>query len=459
MPAITRWSRRTAWSGRAPSGASSSRRSGGSGQASGPSFATASSSSTADVARSLTHAACRVPNSRRRSSRPSAQPHEQAGAAVARLGVDVIELQPPGGHQVHQQRQVAAHVDDEVLAAPPHARDRPAHEGVERRVERLQRVDARRERRLDLRAAERGAQPARHNLDFWQFRHGAECDTLGSAACRRGRFERAAGGNPAGSRLQGTNARVPTPPRDAVTKEGLDVYSRASPRAPLRLRAPHAPAGPRRRGAGGRRHLPGACLRRLEREPLLVGVRRHRARRHRRLVPRRSGPRDEGPQQPARGRAGSRPRAVRRDRRPAGACRRTGTVFTGLHADATAYDEKGSTGVDGWRAGIRVNGQGRRLVRVPAGVLVDRPADAAHRPPDLHLQRAARRDLRAQHRLSARSRAGGDDARQHHARRARRRPPGPVGEGRGPLGRRRPGCTGRRRSRHRRRPTTPACAC
>ena len=35
----------------------------------------------------------------------------------------------------------------------------------------------------------------------------------------------------------------------------------------------------------------------------------------------------------------------------------TGTVFTGLHADATAYDEKGSTGVDGWRAGIRVNGR------------------------------------------------------------------------------------------------------
>ena len=33
-----------------------------------------------------------------------------------------------------------------------------------------------------------------------------------------------------------------------------------------------------------------------------------------------------------------------------------GTVITGLHADATAYDEKGSSGVDGWRAGIRVDG-------------------------------------------------------------------------------------------------------
>lgn len=34
-----------------------------------------------------------------------------------------------------------------------------------------------------------------------------------------------------------------------------------------------------------------------------------------------------------------------------------GTVITGLHADATAYDEKGSSNVDGWRAGIRVNGR------------------------------------------------------------------------------------------------------
>ncbi len=34
-----------------------------------------------------------------------------------------------------------------------------------------------------------------------------------------------------------------------------------------------------------------------------------------------------------------------------------GTVITGLHADATAYDEKGSSGVDGWRAGIRVDGR------------------------------------------------------------------------------------------------------
>ena len=33
-----------------------------------------------------------------------------------------------------------------------------------------------------------------------------------------------------------------------------------------------------------------------------------------------------------------------------------GTVITGLHADATAYDERGSSNVDGWRAGIRVNG-------------------------------------------------------------------------------------------------------
>jgi len=34
-----------------------------------------------------------------------------------------------------------------------------------------------------------------------------------------------------------------------------------------------------------------------------------------------------------------------------------GAYFSGLHADATAYDERGSSGIDGWRAGIRVNGR------------------------------------------------------------------------------------------------------
>ena len=34
-----------------------------------------------------------------------------------------------------------------------------------------------------------------------------------------------------------------------------------------------------------------------------------------------------------------------------------GAYFSGLHAEATAYDERGSSGIDGWRAGIRVNGR------------------------------------------------------------------------------------------------------
>ena len=62
----------------------------------------------------------------------------------------VEQLQPPGAHQVHQQRQAPAGVESmQQLAAPAHARDRRAVERVQRRVERLQRVDARRQRGLD----------------------------------------------------------------------------------------------------------------------------------------------------------------------------------------------------------------------------------------------------------------------------------------------------------------------
>jgi hypothetical protein len=59
---------------------------------------------------------------------------------------------------VHEHVQVALDVDDQVLADPAHALDRPAVERVQRRIERLQRVDARRERRLDRRAAQRSVQ-------------------------------------------------------------------------------------------------------------------------------------------------------------------------------------------------------------------------------------------------------------------------------------------------------------
>ena len=71
MPAITRWSRSIGcrWRGSSIRRASSS--SGGAGQASGPSVATISSPSTSPARMSFAQARCLVPNSRRRSSRPS----------------------------------------------------------------------------------------------------------------------------------------------------------------------------------------------------------------------------------------------------------------------------------------------------------------------------------------------------------------------------------------------------
>ena len=98
-----------------------------------------------------------------------------------------------------------------------------------------------------------------------------------------------------------------------------------------------------------------------------------------------------------------------------------GTAITGLHADATAYDEKGSSGIDGWRAGIRVDGRTDVWCAFqhmcswigPPTLRIDLAAQ--------RVERAAGGDLRAQHRLPAGPRPRGDDPAQHHARRARRR--------------------------------------
>ena len=83
---------------------------------------------------------------------------------------------------------------------PPHARRSPAVERVQRRVERLQRVDARRQRRLDRRAAQRGVQAARGDLDLGQ---------LGHAACWRSRCATRAGRSRTISSPSRTDAATP----------------------------------------------------------------------------------------------------------------------------------------------------------------------------------------------------------------------------------------------------------
>jgi len=72
---------------------------------------------------------------------------------------------------VDQQRKGAVGLDDHVLAAPAHGRDPVAGQLRERRVERLQRVDARRCRRLDLGASQRTVEQACGDLYLRQLRH------------------------------------------------------------------------------------------------------------------------------------------------------------------------------------------------------------------------------------------------------------------------------------------------
>ena len=122
IPAITCWSRSSAYSGRGWS--SSSPNGGGSGHASGPSAAIVSSARAPRLRSSLTQARCRVPNSRRRSSRPSVQPHQQPRGPVAQRRPRVEQLQAPGGHQVDHEREVAVELDHEQLAPAPDALER-----------------------------------------------------------------------------------------------------------------------------------------------------------------------------------------------------------------------------------------------------------------------------------------------------------------------------------------------
>ena len=164
MPAIVRWSRSSVCSGR---GASSSvcSSSGCRGRATPPGRAWPAPRPASRPRRgsSLTHAACLEPNSRRRSSRPSVERAPAAARcdrAARRACRTAAAARPTSGGSAAPAGRCApcrsrAEVDDQVLAAPA-ARPRSApDERAQRRVKGLQRVDARRERRLD--AARRAA--------------------------------------------------------------------------------------------------------------------------------------------------------------------------------------------------------------------------------------------------------------------------------------------------------------
>ena len=118
----------------------------------------------------------------------------QAIAGVRRIGklfvVDVgdelsllIHLMSAGRLQLYDKRASMkdrtsrlllrlADVDDELLADPAHSGDRPAVDRVQRRVERLQRVDAGSQRGLDHRPAQRLVEAPGGDLDLRELGHG-----------------------------------------------------------------------------------------------------------------------------------------------------------------------------------------------------------------------------------------------------------------------------------------------
>ena len=94
-----------------------------------------------------------------------AEPDQEPRAAIAQRGALVIELEPPGGHQVNQHHELAR-VDCQHLAHAADAGELDPGEGVERRVERLHGHHARGERGLHLRAAHALGQAAGGDLDL-----------------------------------------------------------------------------------------------------------------------------------------------------------------------------------------------------------------------------------------------------------------------------------------------------
>ena len=94
------------------------------------------------------------------------EPDEKTRRAVAQRGARVEQLQTAGRHQVHEQRQTIVGPDGEQLAAAPGAGQRAPDDRLERRVKRLQGIDAGGQNRLDARASDRASDQTRSDLNF-----------------------------------------------------------------------------------------------------------------------------------------------------------------------------------------------------------------------------------------------------------------------------------------------------
>ena len=231
MPAITRWSRSTACSGRAPlRGEQLAQR-----RRVGPRLGAERRDRV--VLLDLVGAQDLHPRRLLRPELAQAQlaARRRSGRAGARCGRAATRAcrraaAAPRDIRCTSSGEVAGDVDDDVLAAAPDALDRRAVDRVQRRVERLQRVDARRERGLDRRAAQRRVEAARSDLDLGQLGHMVSLRAPAAARSRRPatgrRRRRGSNCSPAPGAVAGT-------PRGAAGpcgRRGRSSSRRTSPR-------------------------------------------------------------------------------------------------------------------------------------------------------------------------------------------------------------------------------------
>ena len=104
-PRSARWSRSSGWSCRGWSTAAASSSSGGAGQASGPSVTTISSALDPARAQQLRPGALLGAELAQAQLAAVGEPDQDPRAAILERRPLVEDLQPPGGHQVDQQRQ------------------------------------------------------------------------------------------------------------------------------------------------------------------------------------------------------------------------------------------------------------------------------------------------------------------------------------------------------------------
>ena len=190
-----------------------------------------------------------MPNSRSRSSRPSgsrSSRREVLSRRDARLG---RELEPPRRHQVHEDHELAE-LQREQLPAPLHAREGAALQGVQGRVERLERVDARGQRGLHREAVQGGPQPAGADLHLGQLGHSSTLEwaghgSVGTAGRRRDRRPRRAGAGGAGRGVLSLGRRARRRGVRGGVRRAAARRGRGRARAVLLGRPRARPAGPR----------------------------------------------------------------------------------------------------------------------------------------------------------------------------------------------------------------------